>query len=145
MLDVLKFKKSLFAGVLDGGEEEVFLGGTRLKKFMESVERATAAIPASAPETVLPEAEIDAEQLPEEEDGGASAPAPAAPGAAEPAAAQLQQWGKLLSAGRAFLDNLGQAVASAQTPSAASAALPNPLVARDPQTGQPFLKLPLPH
>ena len=45
MLAVLKFKKSLFAGVLDGGEKEVFLGGSRLNKFMESVEKATAAIP----------------------------------------------------------------------------------------------------
>src|SRR5262249_37322808 len=45
MLAVLKFKKSLFAGVLDGGEKEVFLGGSRLNKFMETVESATAAIP----------------------------------------------------------------------------------------------------
>src|SRR5205085_9989323 len=33
MLSVIKFKKSLFAGVLDGGEKEVFLGGSRLNKF----------------------------------------------------------------------------------------------------------------
>src|SRR5437763_9774166 len=38
MLEVLKFKKSLFSGVLDDGESEVFLGGSRLTKFMESVE-----------------------------------------------------------------------------------------------------------
>ena len=38
MLDVLAFKASLFAGVLDGGESEIFLGGSRLNKFMESVE-----------------------------------------------------------------------------------------------------------
>ena len=30
MLSVLKFKKSLFAGVLDGGEKDVMLGGTKL-------------------------------------------------------------------------------------------------------------------
>ena len=30
MLSVLQFKKSLFAGVLDGGERSVFLGGSRL-------------------------------------------------------------------------------------------------------------------
>src|SRR5262252_1112027 len=47
MLSVLKFKKSLFAGVLDGGEKDVFLGGSRLNKFMEQVEAATAAIPES--------------------------------------------------------------------------------------------------
>ena len=45
MLSVLKFKRSLFAGVLDGGEKDVFLGGSRLNKFMESVERATSSIP----------------------------------------------------------------------------------------------------
>src|SRR5205807_8085609 len=45
MLSVLKFKKSLFAGVLDGGDKEVFLGGSKLNKFMETVESATTAIP----------------------------------------------------------------------------------------------------
>ena len=50
MLGLLKFKKSLFAGVLDRGEDEVFLGGTRLKRFMESVEKATGEIPASMPQ-----------------------------------------------------------------------------------------------
>ena len=45
MLSVLRFKKSLFAGVLDGGETEVFLGGSRLNKFMETVESATKSIP----------------------------------------------------------------------------------------------------
>ena len=50
MLGLLKFKKSLFAGVLDGGEDEVFLGGTRLNRFMESVEKATGEIPASMPQ-----------------------------------------------------------------------------------------------
>ena len=44
MLSVLKFKKSLFAGVLDGGERDVFLGGSRLTRFMETVEKTTAAI-----------------------------------------------------------------------------------------------------
>ncbi|MGQ9592168.1 MAG: DEAD/DEAH box helicase, partial [Planctomycetota bacterium] len=49
ILSVLEFKQSVFAGVLDGGQDEVFLGGTRLKRFMESVESVTAAIPKSMP------------------------------------------------------------------------------------------------
>ena len=49
MLGLLAFKKSMFSGVLDGGENEVFLGGTRLNRFMESVENATAAIPEKMP------------------------------------------------------------------------------------------------
>jgi len=42
MLKLLSFKKSLFSGVLDGRENNVFFGGTRLKRFMESVEQATS-------------------------------------------------------------------------------------------------------
>lgn len=45
MLEVLKFKTSMFEGVLDGGESEVFLGGSRMKKFMETVESVSSAIP----------------------------------------------------------------------------------------------------
>jgi superfamily II DNA or RNA helicase len=44
ILAVLAFKKSLFAGVLDGGEHEVFMQGTRLSKFMESVEKVAGAV-----------------------------------------------------------------------------------------------------
>ena len=47
MLSILKFKKSLFAGVLDGGEKKVFLGKSRLQQFMETVEKATGEIPAT--------------------------------------------------------------------------------------------------
>ncbi len=41
MLSVLAFKQSLFSGVLDGGDDEVVLQGTRLSKFMETVDRVT--------------------------------------------------------------------------------------------------------
>src|SRR5260370_19608713 len=47
MLEILRFKKSLFAGVLDGGATEVFLKGGRLSRFMETVEQPTTAIPAA--------------------------------------------------------------------------------------------------
>ena len=56
MLSLLAFKKSLFAGVLDGGDSEVFLGGTRLSKFMESVEAVTRTSDAEAPPASVPEA-----------------------------------------------------------------------------------------
>ena len=55
MLGVLKFKKSLFAGVLDGGDKEVFLGGSRLTKFMETVEKTTSSIPAADQPDAFPE------------------------------------------------------------------------------------------
>ena len=58
MLGTLQFKRSMFAGVLDGGDNDVFLGGSRLKKFMESVEQAATAIPA-APVQATSVVEID--------------------------------------------------------------------------------------
>jgi hypothetical protein len=47
------------SGLLDGGEQEVFFGGSRLKRFMESVENVTGGIPApiveKAPDPAAPE------------------------------------------------------------------------------------------
>lgn len=56
MLDVLRFKKSMFAGILDGGEKNVMLGGSRLKKFMETVDSVASNI---ATPLLEPEAETD--------------------------------------------------------------------------------------
>lgn len=41
MLDVLKFKSSLFGGILDNGEDQIFMGESKFKKFMQSVEQMT--------------------------------------------------------------------------------------------------------
>ena len=82
MLSLIDFKKSVFSGVLDGGSDEVFLGGSRLKNFMETVERASGSIPAAMPlqeaPATAPEAISDAQVALEEtrEDAaGASAAA----------------------------------------------------------------------
>jgi hypothetical protein len=79
MLGLLDFKRGLFAGVLDGGANEVFLGGSRLNRFMETVEQATTAIPAPV---------VEDEPEPE----------------AEASAAADDPWATLLEAGRALLD-----------------------------------------
>jgi superfamily II DNA or RNA helicase len=55
MLSLLGFKKSLFSGVLDDGEKEVFLGKSRLNRFMETVEKATTSMPAERPAAEEPE------------------------------------------------------------------------------------------
>lgn len=118
MLSLLAFKKSLFAGVLDGGESEVFLQGTRLSKFIESVEKVTGAMGAA--ETVAAEIESATPQRAAE----AATPAP-------------DPWAALADAAIPLL----QALAARGNASAAAA---SPWVGRDPQTGQDFLKLPLP-
>ncbi|MFH1846591.1 MAG: DEAD/DEAH box helicase [Candidatus Omnitrophota bacterium] len=41
MLSLLQFKRSMFSGVLDNGENEVFMGGTRFNHFMKTVETAS--------------------------------------------------------------------------------------------------------
>ena len=166
MMSVLKFKKSLFAGVLDGGEKDVFLGGSKLNRFMETVERMTAAIPDvtiedadaayGAPKT--PEPSGNGHPTPETGQGPRRAgaapvevPAPALPAAA----AAADPWGGLLQAGMALLQQFaaasgvggggGQAAKPTTAPSGVPARAPaSPFVARDERTGETYLKLPVP-
>ncbi len=105
MLSLLKFKKSLFAGALDGGEKEVFLGGSRLTRFMETVEQATGSIP-QAPAHDPPEgaADQDAEQdiVADRADSGnePGRPAPSAPASLPTATGD--RWSALLTTGLSF-------------------------------------------
>lgn len=41
MLDVLSFKGAMAAGVLDGGEDTIFMGDDKFKQFMNSIENLT--------------------------------------------------------------------------------------------------------
>ncbi|MEK7097941.1 MAG: DEAD/DEAH box helicase, partial [Patescibacteria group bacterium] len=47
LLSVLEFKSSLFSGALDNGEDEIFMGKSKFKRFMNSVEEVSNA-PAPA-------------------------------------------------------------------------------------------------
>jgi superfamily II DNA or RNA helicase len=125
MLGILRFKKSLFSGVLDGGEKDVFLGGTKLNRFMQSVEEATKSIPTG--ETVE-----DADHSPTPTD---ERPVLAEETDSSPA---TDPWGGLLQAGMALL----QQVAGASRPG--GAAVPSSIVRRDEQTGETYLRLPVP-
>jgi superfamily II DNA or RNA helicase len=131
MLSVLAFKKSLFAGVLDGGQTEIFMQGTRLSQFMKSVEQVAGAMGQA-------------------DSAGEPAPAPAAPNppastaAAPPAvvAATVAEitvapdpMAALLAAGAALLQGLARSRAGGGAPFS---------VERDPATGQASLRLPLP-
>ncbi|MGH7168934.1 MAG: helicase-related protein, partial [Gemmataceae bacterium] len=166
MLAVLKFKKSLFAGVLDSGEKEVFLGGSRLNKFMETVESATSAIP----EALIEDAE-EAMRVPPDEHAGPSdrrrprrapleveneAEDEAASGTSvSPVAGTVQPmvdpWTGLFQTGMALLQQLaatsgsGKPVSSNNGPAPSGGpAAPRSLVQRDEQTGETYLKLPVP-
>ena len=131
MLSVLGFKRALFAGVLDGGASEVFLGGTRLKRFMDSVDQVTTAIPASTvEEPAAPEGQ---------EVAAADGEVPAAavivpPGGVDP-------WTGLLHAGLELLGGLAGTRDGSGHPGQA----PLPFEReRDERTGQTYLKIRLP-
>ncbi len=164
MLTLLGFKKSVFSGVLDGGPNEVFMGGTRLKNFMDSVEKATGSIPSSMPEqSPTPADEEGSQEEPSDGDGrrggsrtdGQSGPqreTSGQPGEVEiltqpPAGDAL--WTNVLAAGLNFLQQLTResplprgegTIDIGSTPLSGLA----PFVSRDETGGQPYLKLPLP-
>ena len=169
MLSVLAFKKSLFAGVLDGGQSEISLSGTRLAKFMESVEQV-----AGAGREAAAGSEVEAEETPTESIAPPAEPsedapthaqssspgerAPASPPisraheiapaqSAAPAAASAppsaNPWGPLLDVGLQLVQTL--AAAHAPRPADGNAPLAPPAwLETDARTGQTYLKLPVP-
>jgi hypothetical protein len=169
MLGVLAFKKSLFAGVLDGGASEVFLQGTRLSSFMKSVEQVAGAMgvdegaeeggqdgdgrsPTHATGTLGAFSPQDARQseanfaptnapatLPEDAPAQSDGTADAGgsdDGALPDGSTAADPWADLLQAGAAML----QGLAAQRRPGAA----PLIRIERDPESGQPSLRIPMP-
>jgi hypothetical protein len=152
MLSVLAFKRSLSAGILDGGSSEISLGGTRLNRFMKDVENVTGHIGEG--ETMVPAEEMAnvaaAAAAPDDDAFAAekvdSAPAEASiPGAdaAAPSAssaafadAAADPWHAVLQVAAGLVSAL-----AAADDSASSA---HPWIERDPASGARSLKVPLP-
>ncbi len=57
MLEVLKFKKGVAAGILDGGDNSIFMGESKFKQFMKSVESITGGLPAEQTAIIKNEAQ----------------------------------------------------------------------------------------
>ncbi len=172
MQSVLAFKRSLFDGVLDGGAADVFMQGTRLAQFMESVDAATAAIRpqgAEAPAPAGAAAETGAAPTAPIEPSAVSAaaafgaqPQAMRPGDAESQPKPAESMGTEAPAVRAEpvtaapaapdpwaplidagLGLLRSLGAAAQSDSTVSAARSLP-VDTDPASGQRYVRLPLP-
>ncbi len=148
MLSVLAFKKSLFAGVLDGGEAEVSLHGTRLTRFMESVDRVTGKM--GEPEAAVDGPEPGADSAPVAEVALQKQPAPAepVPPADIAAAADVREpstapdpWASLVDAGLKLVESLA---APRSDDGRDARAVPESWLETDPQTGRTYLKLPAP-
>ena len=145
ILDLLRFKKALFAGALDEeGRDTVMIGESQLEAFMRSVEEATEGLkPApSAEEREEWREEAEARRAGEEivPEGE-----PAVPGAELVSAggSTAPPLGELLQAGARFLMELGTSL----SPSPADTSRPNPLgsfVETDEATSRSCLKIPLP-
>ncbi|MBW7924642.1 MAG: DEAD/DEAH box helicase [Burkholderiaceae bacterium] len=151
MLSVLAFKRSLSAGILDGGQSEISLGGSRLSRFMKEVEKvagrmgegeamvaaeeaASVAGAAVEPpfEAVAVDEPVAAAVFASTTDAGATqVSAPASKGA------DVDPWTVLLQAGAQFVSALGATAAGAEGAS-------HPWVECDPVTGAHTLRLPLP-
>jgi superfamily II DNA or RNA helicase len=147
MLSILAFKKSLFAGVLDGGESEIFLGGTRLTKFMESVDAVTRR---SEQTEVAGTLALESRQRPSPE-GNESVPAaktePTSEVKVQEEANSDNPWAPLLSVGLKLLESLAAAPPHKATGSGGGHEKSDKSggwIETDGSTGRSVLKLPLP-
>jgi len=146
ILDLLKFKRSLFSGVLDkDGEDIVMLGESQMKKFMHSVEAVTETLEKTDPavekqkkrEEELDDKAADISELIEEQGGERTA------GDKGVEAAPLIG---LLQASARFLTNLSDMISK---PATSQEGQPlekrmNEMIGRDESTGKAYLKIPLP-
>jgi superfamily II DNA or RNA helicase len=162
MLAVLAFKKSLFAGVLDGGESEVFLQGTRLSQFMKSVEQVAGAMGETDSDMVAETVADSVAEVAAEPAAPTAVQRPATDEAAQPSgeastalkpeadaslsestpplAESADPWAAILEAGAAML----QGLAAAHGAAGATKGTAPLTIERDPVTGQASIRLPLP-
>ena len=146
MLSVLAFKRSLSAGILDGGGGEISLGGSRLNRFMKDVENVTGNMGDSEAVTPAEEAgngiatdnagSIEDIDTNVNVDAGAMAVARNGGSAAPPRDTSPDPWRALVQVGGQFV----AALAAANNPDAAA----HPWIERDSATGARNLKIPLP-
>ena len=145
MLSVLAFKRSLSAGILDGGSGEISLGGSRLNRFMKDVENVTGSMGEG--EAVTPAEEVKSSVTAEDAGSLEDMNTDMDIGAVEMAVARTDGSGATRDAGPGPWQALVQigaqfiaALAAADNPNAAA----HPRIERDPATGAQSLRMPLP-
>ncbi|MBA2399996.1 MAG: DEAD/DEAH box helicase [Bradyrhizobium sp.] len=146
MLSVLAFKRSLSAGILDGGNGEISLGGSRLNRFMKEVESVTGRMgeggAVTAAEEVGGTATADDARAVEgakadPNDGTGEMIAGRSNGSATPlSGTRADPWQALAQIGSQFIAALTAAGNPGDTQ--------HPWIAHDPTTGVRNLKMPLP-
>jgi len=147
MLDVLSFKSSLAEGVLDSGEDSIFMEDGKFKKFMNSVGEMVDATNSEGRQTVqvVEEKETETPELEKQPDLFSEIPVePEANNAFEeietvenPSDNQPEE--NLLTQGLKFLGRLSETLADKE----ATQKLVASVTEKDEQTGQTYLKVPV--
>ncbi len=150
MLSLLAFKRALFVGVLDGGDTEVFLGGTRLTKFMESVEAVAGDKPVDSQPQLAGPAPAQTEAQTGAPQHSAAPPVAGASQVEGSSAVEPDAMRTLLDAGAKFLEVLAAGMSSSSSGAAATVPAVEPgatapvWLESDPHSGRTYLKLPMP-
>ncbi len=139
MLSTLAFKSNLSAGILDGGDDAIFLENSKFEKIVEIVDNVVA----EEPEVVTaaknePEIKEDSSKSPSKSEAAPEPPARKASPA--PAAEMSAEMSGLVSGA---IKAIGQFANALRQPGAAEA-LAEALVKEDPETGQTTLNIPVP-
>ncbi len=140
ILELLKFKKSLFAGALDAdGEDVVMVGESQLKRFMQSVERVVDDI--RKPDPVY-EAALQKEAAEDKKTAEAVGPVEEEhTGDTTADTRQLDAFSELLAGGAKLLTDLSRTIAESDKKPKEHM---KGFVVLDEATGKPCLKIPLP-
>jgi superfamily II DNA/RNA helicase len=162
MLDVLKFKTSLFDGILNDGENSIFLADDKFKEFMRSVEELTSDADDMQEISTVLSADVESESMllnqPESLESVKTEyeqPAEMIPGdddiveeeKTEPVAIHsgshevppAPEPTELIGSGISFLNGLFSTFSSPE----ATQKLVSSIVQKDPDTGKSFLKIPV--
>ena len=155
MIGKLRFKTAMFEGVLDGGDDRVFVGDkSRFEQMMESLSETfneESAKPESEPETIeaeeqestamesqpIQDSDILDGQISKEESVISSKIGEKSIGTSSPKPANTPK--ELVTQGISFLSGLAQTLQSAE----ATERLVNTLVETDEQTGECTLRIPV--
>ena len=155
MLDVLKFKKEIAAGILDGGDNDIFMGEDKFKQFMKSVESVTTGLTvappdfnvneerevekqmAVTPDGTIVEVELTEEEAPQQAVGSDNNEPIKTTATNMPAGASAEE--EVLQKGSAFLEGLLNILSNPES----TQRLVNSLTEKDAVTGQTYLKVPI--
>ncbi len=147
MLDVLKFKNSMAKGVLDDGEDAIFLSGSKFSNFMGKIEDLTGGETKTDYEESLSDIQKEANEQNRSIDEGPKKPSFIQPEEQEAITSSpdktisenIDTPEQIVQNGMAFFQGM---MAALQSPEKTNALVKN-ITEKDEKTGQTYLKIPI--